>query len=94
MGIVPIGRPSKMRQNTDAPASKRHDGGCVVDLWMASILVDDDVAMLVGTERSCAATIGTFRLLWTPVGCFSYRLGEKGRLCMVYEICTFVPDYA
>ena len=41
-----------------------------------------------------AAIIGTFRLLWTPVGCFSYRLGEKGRLRMVYEACTYVPGYA
>ena len=54
---------SKMRQDTDAGASKQHDGDCVVDLQVASILVDDDVAMLVGTERYCAATIGAFRLL-------------------------------
>ena len=27
-----------------------NDGDCVVDLQVASILVDDDVAMLVGTE--------------------------------------------
>ena len=83
-----------MRQDTDAPASKRHDGDCVVDLWIATILIDDDVAMLVGTERNCAATIGTFRLLLTPVGSSSYRLGENGRSRMVYEVCTYVPGCA
>ena len=83
-----------MRQDTDALASKQHDGDCVVDLSVASILVDDDVAMLVGTERNCAATIGAFRLLLTPVGWFSYRLGENGRSLMVYEVCTYVPGYA
>ena len=89
-----LGDRSKMRQDTDAGASKQHDGDCVVDLQVASILVDDDVAMLVGTERYCAATIGAFRLLLIPVGCFSYRLGEKGRSRMVYEVRTYVTGYA